>query len=453
MLLSGVALVVVVALVVGLLFVLGVFKSDKGASSPEDAVAKLVSSTVAFKSSSALNALAPGEINGFAGLQKAATSPSLKAAGDKLKSELESLSKSDLGSSMPGVFGQGFDGLSGVSQADVEAGVKAVSVKLTGLKYRTTKLADGIADVEIVDGTITVSADSSKIPANLRKQLKTIIQDSNVPDVVTQLLDGNTTVTKTVKIGDYVDQAAKQGQKFDAIVVRQDGSWYVSLYGTIAQHVYEGVAHDRQANGDSPLAQPDWNLYANPPKAIVAASVEQVPANLAKAISDESVQEIFQNLPQNEVRALYPYVPLLQSAAGSDANGTTLEISGVQATTTGTDGNLVHVIYTQGTATSTEGGKTSIASVHNGCYTADGDKQCVSDWPNFAQSLAKVFGMDKGIPLTLRKVDGGYQLDPIGTYVGLVSAVLNHADQLVDAFTQFMDYVQKQLEQLSSQSS
>ncbi|HWU31684.1 MAG TPA: hypothetical protein VN108_02355, partial [Marmoricola sp.] len=128
-----------------------------------------------------------------------------------------------------------------------------------------------------------------------------------------------------------------------------------------------------------------------------------------------------------------------------------LAISGVRATTTGTDGDLTHVVYTQGTATVTQNGQSKSASVNNGCYAADGSQQCVSQWPDYLQNAAKAFGIDKGIPVTLKQVNGGYQLDPVGTFVGLATSAMNHADQLATAYGEFMSAMMQQLQQFNSQ--
>ncbi|HWU33045.1 MAG TPA: hypothetical protein VN108_09225, partial [Marmoricola sp.] len=319
LLLASGALVVVAAIVVGLLFVFGVFKSDKGASSPEAAVSDLLSAAVTLKPADAVKAIAPSEVDGFSGLAKAANSPAVKSAMAKfdaqIKSQMEQLAATP---GMPSSVGSAFAAYSGISRADIQGALKAVSVKLTNMRYTTTELASGIADVTVNSGDVTISVDSTKIPADLRQKVSTMINGtSDVPSWVTDLLSGNKTVSHTWHIGDWSNAAAVKGQKLDLIVVQQDGGWYVSMVGTIAQHIYEGVTYDRQMNGQSPLAQPNWNLYANPPQAIIASSPEQVPANIAKAFSHKSMMEIFQNLPQSEVRTLFPFVPLLQAAADS----------------------------------------------------------------------------------------------------------------------------------------
>lgn len=438
------ALAVVGVLVVGLLFVFGAFKGDRGASSPQAALAQLVDSITTLQPSQVTNAIAPGEVSGFADLEKSVNSPTLKKTLAKVESQFTSQMKAMSGA-LPGSFGPAFSALSGISSTEIGGAMKAISVKLSNAHYSTTNLADGIADVAMTDGDITLSVNAAKIPATLRQKMRTILSGSNdVPSWMNDLINGNTTISHTWHIGDWVKAANAQGQKFDVIVVKQGSGWYVSLYGTIAQHVYEGVSFNRQRNGEPALAQPSWRLYSNPPRGIVAGSANQVPANLAKAFNDRSVQEVFQNLPQSEARAVYPYVPLLQSAAGRGGSGS-VAISGVQANTTGVDGDLVHVTYTQGTATVTDNGQNQSASVNHGCYTLNGNQQCVDQWPDFAQA----FGIDKGIPITLRKVSGGYQLDPIATYVGLISSALDHADQLATAYSELMTYVQDQFNALS----
>lgn len=463
LLLSSGALIVVAAIVVGLLFVFGVFKSNKGASNPEAAVSDLVNSVAALNPSQALTAIAPGEVSGFQELEKSAesamTSSSNKSALANLETQMQSLQQSTGGAStgLPG-FNQ-LTSMSNISPDDLKGALKAVSVKLTNLQYNTTNLASGLADVSITGGDLTVSADSSKIPASLKQKLSAIIgQSSNVPSWVNDLLSGNTTVSHTFPIGDWAREAASKGQKLDVIVVQQNGGWFVSLYGTIAQHVYEGVNYQRSQSGQSPLATPDWKLYANPPQAIVASSPEQVPANLAKAINDKSIVEILRNLPQNEVRTLYPYASLLQTAADqSDSTGSdeTGAVSGVKATTTA-DGNLVHAIYTQGTLVLTKSdGSTETYAVNNGCYSSNTDgstkTSCYSSWPGFVQTLASAFGVDKGIPITLQSVGGGYQFDPVASVLGLVSSAVSHSDKIINAVSQFMTYMQQEFAQLNSQ--
>ena len=300
----------------------------------------------------------------------------------------------------------------------------------------------------ITSADLTVAADSSKIPADVKSKLNALISSSDdVPSSVSDLLNGDTKVSHTWKLANYLDDIAAAGQKVDVIVVERDGQWYTSVIGTIAQHVYEAAVHELEGSGRS-LAQPDWNLYANPPAAITASSPEAVATNLADALNAHSIQQLLQNLPQDEVRVLYPFVGLLQEAAESGGvDESTGQFTGMHAITVGTEGNLVHVIYDKGTITINDSGEQNVASVDNGCYAADGDQTCFAQWPPFAQTLAKVFGVDKGIPLTLRNVDGGYQLDPIASVTGLVASAVAHVDQVMDALDQFIDFVGQQFAQ------
>lgn len=432
--LSAGALVVVAALVVGLLFVFGVFKSDdKGSSNPQAAVSDLVSSLASFDSGKALDVIAPGETQGFRRVVSAANGPGPKAAIDKLKNQLTTMANSG---ALPGEAAMIAPMLSSVSLDDLTNTVKAFSVKFANMQYKTTELGTDISNVEVTGGDITVALNKDKLPASV-KSLVTMgaaAAASSMPPWLNDILNGS---GHTWKISDFLSDVKADGQKLDAIVVKQDGRWYVSLYATIAQHIWE-AENDKHA-----LVQPDWTLYSKAPDAITAASPNDVPGNLAKAINNKSVKDILQNLPQSEVRALFPFAPLLQTELDKESSNPKISVTGVQSTTVKTEGNLVRVIYTQASATLTENGETESVAVKDGCYTSNGTEQCVSSWPTFAQTLAGIFGVDKGIPVTLQKVGNGYQLDPVATVVGSLADALNNADKLADVVTQAITYFQQ----------
>jgi len=339
-----------------------------GAGSPEEAAESLVLSAAEQDPVGMLDLVSPAEVDGLDDVYDAAFE----------RAEDEELVEGD-----------------GITDA--------LEVELSDLDFDVDELGDGLARVTLEGGRYDVSWDPDQLPERLDFLAEESEEDSESGDLE-DLFEGEKPSVTTVEIG---------------------GRWYVTLLGTIADNAYrEGeVAADES---DYDLEKPDWDLATEDVEPITGEDPEEVIDNLVDAINSGDVEELLANLPEDLVKPLRPYAPVIEDLQdegswaegeiGLDVDATDLELE-----TEDLDDGKVKVVIEQGTfsATAWEEGYDSDSGsieVDGDCIEvyADGELDgagCISDTPG-----AEDLGIDE-LFFVLTEVDGGYQLDPTATLV------------------------------------
>lgn len=372
------AIVTVVALAAGGFAAWQIFGKSSGAKSPEAAVGTLVSALQSQDVVALASAIDPGEAGGLTNLAGTVKS-SLGRAG-----------------------GKGANLLS------------AVSLKLSGVTYAANGLASGVSSVTITGGTYDLKVDMDKALAILKQSMPSSMAQG-LPSTAPQ-----PTFERQGNITDLFDRANLPSH--DIIVVQRDGGWYISLFATIANLGYQKVKQ-----GDPNVPALDWSKYANPPQAITGSDPGAVIQNLVSAGNAHSVSQLLANLPQDEVRGLYPFDAFFDyevSKGGRSSDGA--HVSDLQFTTAARNGETA-ATFTGGTFSSTDSsGNTSTKTFQNNCLVTDNGPRCLPS------EIASAAGFS-GVVLVFKSVNGGYQIDPVATYINALSALTSHATAMEKA--------------------
>ncbi|GAB3855270.1 hypothetical protein GCM10028801_10600 [Nocardioides maradonensis] len=384
--LLGVAASIVLALIAGGLVVWSVLRSSGGASSPDEAVTKAVAAIASQDSVALLDVVAPAEVDGITGLAQ------------KLRTKLREVDVSN---------GNGI--------------TDAISVKVSDVQVKTDIYNGGFARVTVAGGSYTASWDPSKLASKLASLGELVPAE-----------------TRTGSLTELADQA-----DVDPTVVTEkvDGRWYVTLIGT---GLYQAYSHVYAGSGD-PADSLDWKAADHPPAAIVSSTPEGTFGKLADAINGRDISTLLANFDPALVRPMLPYVSWMQDALDRHADGTRIEVDGVQVQAEDIGGGKVraaiqHAVFS-GSATSDNGDPESFKATISAGGCVDGtstdaygytstQQGCMSDVPAFG-----LLGFHD-ITVVLDKVDGGYRLDPIGTVVDYGNTLLDHLDKdVVDQLT------------------
>lgn len=376
------AIVPVIALAGGGFAAWQIFGKSGGAKSPEAAVGTLVSALQSQDVVALASAIDPGEAGGLTNL-----------AGTV---------KSGLGHAN----GKGANLLS------------AVSLNLSGVTYSTSGLANGVSSVTITGGTYDLKVDENKALAVLKQSMPSAMAQ-NLPSSAPQ-----PSFERQGNITDLFDRANLPAR--DIIVVQRDGGWYISVFATVANMAYQKVKQ-----GDPSVPAVDWSKYANPPQAITGPDPGAVIQNLVAAANSQSVSQMLANLPQDEVRGLYPFDAFFDyEVSKSGRSSDSASVKDLQFTAAPRNGETA-ATFTGGTFTSTDSsGNTSGKTFQNNCLVTDNGPQCLP------AAIASAAGFS-GIVLMFKSVNGGYQIDPVATYVNALSALTAHATAMEQAAMAF----------------
>ena len=304
----------------------------------------------------------------------------------------------------------------------------AVELELTDLEFDVDELGDDLARVTLTGGHYEASWDPEKLPERLR-----FLEDEAGPESDS---------------GDIVDLL---GEEPTLMTVEVDGRWYVSLLGTAADYAYQ--EGEREADySDYDLERPDWDLASEEADPITGDTPEDVVENLVDAVNSGRAEELLANLPEDLVKPLRPYVPVvddLQQEGGWAEGEIGLSVSAedLELSTEDLDDGKVKVVIESGTFSGTafeEGydadtGSVEIdgdcVSVYSEGYLEDGG--CVSDAP-----IADDLDLDD-LFFVVDEVDGGYQLDPGGTLVEYASVIVDSisSDLVEDVVQELEDEV------------
>jgi len=316
------------------------------------------------------------------------------------------------------VFGDAIDRLKDEELIDDEGLSDAAQVDFEGLEFDVDELGDHEARVTLVAGTYT----ASWVPERLPERLRSIAEDSDAEsgsgDVIEDLFEGDGLRVTTVEDG---------------------GRWYVSLVATIADYVHRDAVDAAESEGYD-LAEPDYDLVDDDlGDPITGEDPEDVVDELVAAVNSGDAEDVLAGLPDELVRPLRPYLPVVGSyqdeAGWGDDTGLSVGVGNLELATDDLDDGSVMVTIESATFTATgrEDGSTStaIATFDGDCLSIDEgygpDTGCLSD-----SGYLDALGIDSYF-FVVGEVDDGYQLDPTATLVAYATlAVENFRGNAVD---------------------
>ena len=158
--------------------------------------------------------------------------------------------------------------------------------------------------------------------------------------------------------------------------------------------------------------------------------------NLADAASSGDIDEVLANIPADQVAALRPYARTYEDIFATGATSFDVSVDGVDTDTQDLGGDLTKLTVQKGTVygsySDTDGyGAGGSASIDGRCASAAEDGDSPDDFCIEGEIVEKT-GIDSFF-LVLRKVDGGYQVDPIATAVEYARITIESApSSLVD---------------------
>lgn len=206
------------------------------------------------------------------------------------------------------------------------------------------------------------------------------------------------------------------------VTVRTDGTWHVSLLGTVAEAAV--------ALGDGPT--PDYAALdaalsaADSGERAVGATPDDAIRLLLESFRGGEVAGLLDALPVDLVAGLYPFAPALQELADDEDLAADVEVTELETTEEGGEGDLVRVrvdrLVLAGSLVDSSGSTDAALELDGPCLVEDGHEDCLPEW------FSEVSGID-GLVLSVREVEGGFQVDPLATiYDNLATAVAHVPD-------------------------
>jgi hypothetical protein len=228
-----------------------------------------------------------------------------------------------------------------------------VDLQVDGLKLESTNVAEDLAEVRVVAGRLTSSADPDQLPlgGELRDLADQAADQSS--DGAGEGSDGGATSSADEP---QVEDLADHDLRF--MVLRRDGKWGVSLGYTIAE----------AARRDAGLDRPDFTADA------VRAAGAPTPAGavegLLGAVDDGDVAGLIGRLDPEEMAALYDYAPLFlpddEQSAQLHELAERITISDLELTATGS-GSDRFVTVSAATLTYDDGETRAVLRYADGC--------------------------------------------------------------------------------------
>ena len=392
----------ILALAVGIVAVLGgaafaVTQLAGQSTSPEDAVEKLFRAAAEEDVLGVLEALPPSERD------------VLKGPVQDIVRELKRL-----------------DILSGDADLGNLAGV---DVKIDDLELSSTTIRDGLAAVRIDKGTLTSSADPSKLP------LGGFVRDT-VGDGLSQ-----------ARPSGPEEQDISSGEADEILVaVKEDGRWYFSIWYTVAERA--------RLDSDAPMPDPARRVKANG-----ADSAEGAVDAFLRATVRLDLRRMMELLPPDEARALHDYAPLFLDEAKEAGAGfrrsVEIDITQLDLRTVTQDGDRAMVQIEKLGFNGVVREENVRITYRDGCATLTpltgrgrSEKICPGDFGEGAPELFEQFfpggptpDLDVEQPAlgiaTVRR-DGKWYVSPIRTMLDNVVATLRVLDRAdIDALREF----------------
>lgn len=162
-------------------------------------------------------------------------------------------------------------------------GVGGVDLEFEDLTYEVNELADGIATVHVIGGTVRGRYELAELP--LGETLTDLLWDGEVPQE-----------------SDESTERISPDDEVSLVTVRRDGGWHVSLWYSIAEAARE----------DSGLPAPP---FGNGVPAVGADSPEDAVQQMFAAMGDLDVRRLVELSPPEEMAALHDYAPLFLDEA------------------------------------------------------------------------------------------------------------------------------------------
>lgn len=393
----------------------------RGASSPEQAVDQFLTSLASQDLLGAAKVLNPAEAD---------------AIGELYQAGQERLKKEHItdGNHLPG----------------------GLDLKLSGLRYDVKELGDDYALVSIEDGQYKLSYDPAKLPKRLKAMGRAIGDAQTWTGDVRSLSDDRLGELAGLGVmGVRYDGRRGDEKNFRPVLttIRHDGRWFVTLLGNLPWPMAVITADQWSAGTkkwQEELGDAQYDRVAKPGEPISGKTPAEALRNIARAISAQDADRLLRNFPSDQVAALRPFTaqvehyfsegPLDTASRCEDASGQTVSCGGharraaslsavvttANLRTEDLDGSLVRVNVRnlEFTAVYADGGHTDSADVRlaNGCATVltgdDENDGCLSE-------TASRTGI-RDFTLVMRKMDGGYQVDPVASAADYALTMLKH---------------------------
>jgi len=168
-----------------------------------------------------------------------------------------------------------------------EAGSDGIDFSVTGLDYTTDLVGEGVVNVRLTAGVVSVTGDVADLPFGDR------VADEIGEENMSESLDE-----------EIVDFADEEDARFT--VVEEDGSWYISLWYSVAEAVRE-EAGEPVPNFGAGLAPVGGNTPEDALRSMMEAAV------------DLDAEGVVAAMDPAEFRALYDYAPLFLDDADAAA--------------------------------------------------------------------------------------------------------------------------------------
>jgi hypothetical protein len=396
----------VLALTAGGFVAWQVLGSSGGADTPEDAVRQFVTSAADQDVVGALQMINPGEVEGLDGLYE--------AARDRAKDE--------------GI-------VSGDSITD------ALDVSIDNLELDVDEKGDYSAFVSLEGADYTVTYDPEKLPDRLD-----FVRDE-FPNAKEWSGD----------VWDLIEDEGGYDRGYDPDIglstVKIDGKWYISPMGTGLDIGLTAASLDSDENYLP--SSSEYDAIGEDVDPIVGDDPEEALENLVDALADQDGEKVLANFPADQFRAVRPYVGTLEDLLAD--NGVTLDgdISNLDVSTDDLSDDLVKVVIENatGSVSGSDGYETlsGDGSIDGRCFEGSASDY-YDDYEDYDEGRACIdsevtdyTGIDE-VYVVMRKVDGGYQLDPLATAIeyakGTVEALPDHAidDALAEICYEVQDY-------------
>lgn len=367
-----------------------------GADSPEEAAETLLTSAAAQDPVGVIDMLSPAEVDGLDDVYDAALE---RAEDEGLVEE---------------------DGLT-----------DALEIELTDLEFDVEELGDDLARVTLEGGHYEVTWDPDKLPERLDF-----------------LAEASEDESESGEIEDLYEDAFGGVEPY-VTTVRIDGRWYVTLLGTYVDVIHTVAGEELAADADFDLADPDYDLASEDVEPITGEDPEEVIENLVDAVNSGDAEELLANLPEDLVKPLRPYLPVVEDLQEEGnwgvENGLSVSADDLDLSTEELDDGRLKVVIEHGVfgATTIDDGDvdTATAEVEGDCLTGDDGggpgTGCLSD-----TDVAADLGLDE-IFFVVSEVDGGYQFDPAATWVEYAAEVVDNLDG--DLFDEIIEDLEEEV--------
>ena len=356
------------------------FGPKGGAGSPEEAVEKFVKAAAKQDGAAMIGMVNPGEVGG-----------------------------------LDEVYDGAMDRLENAGLTDGDTITDLVQVDLEGLEFVVDELADNAARVTLTKGRYEVTFDPGELSARL--------------DFVSDELPDGETWTGDI-LGDYAAEFDEGEPVVEPFVdtVKVDGRWYVTLVGT-GLDLY---AQFMNAEGYWDLRSPDFDVVDEELAPITGKNPRDVLTNLADAVNDGDYEAVLANLPDDLVMGLRPFIGTFEDALVQWGASFTVSVDELDVETEEVGDDLVKVTVDRavlsGSVSSDDSYGAGAVTADGRCFSAldfeygDEDGYCVPG------RILDLTGVDEPYFL-LRRINGGYQLDPVATAIDYATTALEEAPE------------------------